>query len=143
MSIRAYKSLTPAQLRFAHAFAQYNNSSKAIRIAFPDQWQQWSEGYVAVKGHRMLSNDKVKAEIDSRKAIMEANATLGAQRIQTIITSGKEHNALTASIFSVEQADGKATITQNVKSEHVSVVYDLSGGQGGAIPQEVLDQLEG
>ena len=90
----------------------------------------------------MIRNDNVKAEIDNRKAIMEANATLGAQRIQTIIKEGKEHNALQAAIFSVEQADGKAVQTQNVKSEHVSVIYDLSGGNGGEIPQEVLDQLE-
>lgn len=90
----------------------------------------------------MLTNDNVKAEIDNRKAVMEANATLGAQRIQQIIKEGKEHNALQAAIFSVEQADGKAVQTQTVKSEHVSVIYDLSGGQGGEIPQEILDQLD-
>jgi len=90
----------------------------------------------------MIRNDNVKAEIDNRKAVMEANATLGAQRIQQIIKEGKEHNALQAAIFSVEQADGKAVQTQRVTSEHVSVVYDLSGGQGGEIPAEVLAQLE-
>lgn len=89
-----------------------------------------------------MANDGIKAEIENRKAVMEANATLGAQRIQQIIKEGKEHNALQAAIFSVEQADGKAVQTQTVKSEHVSVVYDLSGGQGGAIPDEVLKQLE-
>ena len=136
------KTLTPSQLRFASAFAKYNNSSKAIRLAFPEQWQSWSDGYIGVKGHRMLTNDNVKAEMDNRKAVMEANATLGAQRIQQIIKEGKEHNALQAAIFSVEQADGKAVQTQTVKSEHVSVIYDLSGGQGGEIPQDVLDQLE-
>lgn len=90
----------------------------------------------------MIRNDNIKAEIDDRKAIMEANASLGAQRIQTIITSGKEHNALEASKFAIEQVDGKAAQTTHIKSEHVSVVYDLSGGAGGEIPAEVLAQLE-
>lgn len=134
--------LTPAQLRFAIAFARYNNSSKAIRLAFPDDSKHWSPEYIRLKGHRMITNDNVNAEIANRKAVMEANATLGAQRIQEIIKDGKEHNALQAAIFSVEQADGKAVQVQNIKSEHVSVIYDLSGGQGGEIPAEVLQALE-
>lgn len=136
------KPLSPAQLRFADAYARYDNLSKAVRIAYPEQWQKWSPGYVGLKGHRMIKNDNIQAEIADRKAIMQANATLGAQRIQSIIKEGKEHNALQAAIFSVEQADGRAVQTQRVTSEHVSVVYDLSGGQGGEIPAEVLAQLE-
>lgn len=90
----------------------------------------------------MLQNASINAEIADRKAIMEANANLAAQRIQTIITDGKEHNALEASKFAIEQVDGRAVQTAHIKSEHVSVVYDLSGGQGGEIPAEVLQALE-
>ena len=90
----------------------------------------------------MIANDNIQAEIADRKAIMQANATLGAQRIQSIIKEGKEHNALEASKFAIEQVDGRAVQTAHIKSEHVSVVYDLSGGQGGEIPAEVLAQLE-
>ena len=136
------KPLSPAQLRFADAYARYDNLSKAVRLAYPEQWREWSPGYVRVKGVRMIANDSIKAEIAGRKAIMQANATLGAQRIQQILKDGKEHNALQAAIFSVEQADGRAVQTQRVTSEHVSVVYDLSGGAGGEIPAEVLAQLE-
>lgn len=89
-----------------------------------------------------MEKDGINTEIANRKAIMSANATLGAQRIQSIIKEGKEHNALQAAIFSVEQADGRAVQTQRVTSEHVSVIYDLSGGQGGEIPAEVLQALE-
>ena len=136
------KPLTPAELRFVAAFVKFDNLSKAVRIAYPEQWQKWSPGYVRVKGVRMIANDNIKAEIADRKSIMEANANLAAQRIQTIITEGKEHNALEASKFAIEQVDGRAVQTAHVKSEHVSVVYDLSGGQGGEIPAEVLAQLE-
>lgn len=89
-----------------------------------------------------MTNDNIKTEISDRKAIMDANATLGVQKIQTIIKEGKEHNALQASIFSVEQVEGKAKQSTEVISKHTFVTYDLSGGQAGEIPQEVLDQLE-
>ena len=101
MKLKYYKPLTPAQQRFAIAFARYNNTSKAIRLAFPDDSQKWSPQYIALKGYRMIRNDNVKAEIENRKAIMEANATLGAQRIQQIIKDGKEHNALQAGYSSL------------------------------------------
>jgi hypothetical protein len=91
----------------------------------------------------MLNNDNVKTEIANRKAVMEANANLGTQRIQEIIKGGKEHNALQASIFAIEQADGKAKQTTEVESKHVSVVYNLGGADVPQIPQEVLDALEG
>lgn len=91
----------------------------------------------------MITNDNIKAEIANRKQVMQANATLGAQRIQKIITEGKEHNALQAAIFSVEQADGKAKQVTETASTHVHVTYDLSGGQGGEVPEHILKELEG
>ena len=136
------KPLTPAQLRFVAAFVKFDNLSKAIRIAYPEQSQAWSAKYQHLKGARLMENDRINAEIANRKSIMEANANLAAQRIQTIITEGKEHNALEASKFAIEQVDGRAVQTAHVKSEHVSVIYDLSGGAGGEIPAEVLAQLE-
>ena len=142
MTSTSLKPLTPAQLRFVAAFVKYDNLSKAIRIAYPEESKDWRPEYQYQKGKRMLQNASINAEIADRKSIMEANANLAAQRIQTIITDGKEHNALEASKFAIEQVDGRAVQTAHIKSEHVSVVYDLSGGQGGEIPAEVLQALE-
>lgn len=88
-----------------------------------------------------MQNDAINTEIQNRKAVMEQNATLGAQRIQRVIKEGKEHNALAASIFSVEQADGKAAQTTTVKSQHVVQVMDLSGGQAGEVPEHIKREL--
>lgn len=135
------KPLTPPQQRFVEAFVRYGNISKAIRISYPSESKNWRAEYQYQKGKRMLQNASIKDEIEDRMQVKEANANLGAKRIQAIIVKGKEHNALAASMFSIEQIDGKAKITQETKSEHVFVSYDLSGGNAGAIPQSVMDEL--
>lgn len=143
-----YTKLTPKQKAFAIAYANTDNATEAIRQAYPEAiklnecGEEVNTRYLSLKGHRMINNDRVQAEISNRKQIMEANANLASQRIQTIITDGKEHNALMASIFAIEQADGKAKQVTEVKSEHVTVLYDLSGGAGGEIPAHIQAQLE-
>ena len=135
------QTLTPATIRFINAFMIYNNASKAVRLAFPES-KNWHKDYIKVKGHRMITDDNVKQEIQNRKAVMEQNANLGAARLQKIIKEGKEHNALEASKFSIEQMDGKATQLKEIKGGFVVAInYDLSGGTGGQIPQSVLDEL--
>ena len=91
-----------------------------------------SKREISKKTEKIGNEDSRRLNVQVRKV----NST------SKIIKEGKEHNALQAAIFSVEQADGKAVQTQTVKSEHVSVIYDLSGGKGGEIPAEVLAQLE-
>lgn len=150
MILKAYNetmkryTLTPKQKAFAIAYAETDNATEAIRRAYPEmagKYKNTTSSYLRLKGYRMLTNDNVKAEIIDRKAIMQANADLASQRIQQIITEGKEHNALTASMFAIEQADGKAKQVTEVKSEHVSVIYDLSGGEAGEIPEDIKRQL--
>lgn len=65
--------------------------------------------------------------LEKRRAIMEASATLGAQKIQSIIAEGEEANALRASIFAIEQMDGKATQVTETKSTGITLHVDLSG----------------
>lgn len=137
------KTLTPIQLRFIDAYVRYGNASKAIRLAYPDSYKQWSDSYIGTKAGRMMQNDEVKQGIANRKAIMDVNATLGTQRIQAIIKDGKEHNALQASMFAIEQVDGKATQVVEQHTLHTMVTYDLSGGQAGEVPAEIMAQLNG
>lgn len=141
MGLSTYKSLKPTHQRFVDAFVRYGNRARAVRIAYPDDSKHWSDSYLNVKGARLMQNDAINTEIQNRKAVMEQNATLGAQRIQRVIKEGKEHNALAASIFSVEQADGKAAQTTTVKSQHVVQVMDLSGGQAGEVPEHIKREL--
>lgn len=74
----------------------------------------------------MIENESVKQEIEQRQGVMRANATLGAQRIQKIIKEGKEHNALSASIFSIEQVDGKAVQPVETNTKSLTLKIDLS-----------------
>jgi len=90
-----------------------------------------------------MEKDSIKTEIADRQAIKEANATLASQRIQKIIKEGKDQHALGASIFSIEQVDGKAKQVIQQHSKHTLVTYDLSGGTAGDVPQHILDALEG
>lgn len=138
------RQLTPAQKAFAIAYAETDNATEAVRQAYPHIAEKTSptSSYLRVKGHDLLTNPNVQREIVDRKAIMQANADLASQRIQQIITEGKEHNALQASIFAIEQADGKAKQVTEVQSAHVSVIYDLSGGTAGEIPEDIKRQLE-
>lgn len=72
---------------------------------------------------------------------MEAVAGKAVQRIENIINNGKEHNALTASMYAYDHVHGKATQSIHQSGAHVFVTYDLSGGKAGEVPQEILDQL--
>lgn len=135
------KGLTAPQIRFVAAYIRYGNASKAIRIAYPVESKTWTNGYINNKAYRMVRNGEIMAEIKSRKQVMEDNANLAAHAITEIITKGKEHNKLDAAKFAIEQADGKATQLKEVRGLVVGIRYDLSGGQAGAIPQSVLDEL--
>lgn len=55
---------------------------------------------------------------------------------------GQEHNALEAAKFTYEQIHGKARQRVEVEGRFVTVTYDLSGGKGGEVPQEIIDQLK-
>lgn len=143
MTTKRKTDLTPAQKLFAIEYAKTDNATEAVRRAFPEIAEKIkpTSSYLRVKGSDLLAKPNVKAEIMNRKAIMEASADLAAQRLQDIITDGREHNALEASKFVIEQIDGKAKQITEVKSQHVQVVYDLSGGQSGEIPEHIKQQL--
>ena len=133
--------LTPAKKKFAQVYAQTDNASEAVRQAFPDLTRNSSQKTIQNKGSRLLSNAIVLADIERQKERMEVIAGKAVQRLEDIIDSGKEHNALTASMYAYDQVHGRATQRVHQTGAHVFVTYDLSGGNAEPIPQEVLDQL--
>ena len=133
--------LTPARVAFAIAISRGKSGAESIDIAFPDN--NYSQGYKRLKAYRLIMDDDISHEIADRKAIMRQNADLGAQKIQHIIVNGKEHNALDASKFAIEQVDGRAKQTTEVTAKMVAVTYDLSGGQAPEMPEQIRQQLEG
>ena len=134
----AKSNLTPAKKKFAQVYAKTDNASEAVRVAFP---HLTNPNTVKDKGYRMLTNTYVLQDIGKQKERMQKAAGMAVERIESVIQSGKEHNALTASIFAYEQVHGKAKQKIEQHSNHVFISYDLSGGNAPPIPQSVLDEL--
>lgn len=137
----AKSKLTPAKKRFAQVYAETDNASEAVRQAYPHLVKNSTKNYIKEKGKRLVTNGYVLLEIEKQKEVMEVIAGKAVQRLEEIIDNGKEHNALTASMYAYDQVHGKATQRIHQSGTHVYVTYDLSGGKAGPVPQEILDQL--
>jgi hypothetical protein len=73
-----------------------------------------------------MKEPRIKDAIAARRAVMDSNATLGAQRIQKIILDGKDREALDASKFSIEQIDGRAVQTVQSVDNTIKFQIDLT-----------------
>lgn len=133
--------ITPAKKKFAQVYAKTDNASEAVRQAYPQLAKSSSQKTIQNKGSRLLSNAIVLADIEKQKERMEAIAGKAVQRLEDIIDNGKEHNALTASMYAYDQTHGKPRQRIHQSGQFVTVVYDLSGGKAEPIPQEILDEL--
>lgn len=133
--------LTPAKKKFAQVYAQTDNASEAVRQAFPHLAKNSSQKTIQNKGSRLLSNAIVARDIEQQKKQMEAIASKAVNKIEEIIDTGNERNALTASMYTYDHVHGKATQSIRKTGSHVFISYDLSGGSAGPVPQEILDQL--
>lgn len=135
------RELTPAQKRFAHAFAGSNNATKATREAFP-LLKSSTRQSLAVKGHRMLNNVNVLNEIQDQKARLAVIASKAVNKIGQLVDSDKEGIALDASKYAIDQSLGKATVKIEQKSAHVQVIYNLGGSDAPPIPKEIQEKLQ-
>jgi len=141
MSKYSKSKLTPAKKRFAQVYAQTDNAAEAVRQAYPHLAKNSTQNYIKEKGKRLVTNGYVLLEIEKQKELMEVVAGKAVQRIEDIIDNGKEHNALTASMYAYDQAHGKSKQRIQQSGAYVYVTYDLSGGNAEPVPQEILDQL--
>lgn len=135
------RQLDSAKQAFALAIASGKNRREAMSIAFPDLMARSSNAYIRLKAYRLLTNDNVLTEVTHQRERLEKLGDKAINTLEDLMDVGQEHNALEASKFVYEQIHGKATQRTEVVGKFVTVVYDLSGGKAGAVPQEVLDQL--
>lgn len=136
------KALKESEKTFALVYAKTGDRVEAIRQAFPLLMLRSSNNYMRVKAHRLLMNDNVALEVEQQAERLRQIGGKSVQVLEDLMDFGQEHNALEASKFVYEQIHGKATQRTEVVGKFVTVVYDLSGGKAGAVPQEVLDQLK-
>lgn len=139
------KPLTAEELSFSHLIAKGLPLSKAYRLAFPEK----SKGKSPYTIRRYASDLYTKANILTEVATYQTRtaqlARLAEDRIEQILiedsSTTKGNKVADVAMFMYEQANGKATQRIQTENKHVVVTYDLSGGKGGDVPQEILDQL--
>ena len=134
--------LTPAKKKFAQVYARTDNASEAVRQAYPDLVRTSTSNYIKEKGKRLVTNGYVLAEIERQKQHMEVLAGKAVQKLEDVIDNGDNHDAVRAATYVYDQVHGKATQRVKQSSAHVFVTYDLTGGEAGPVPEEVLKQLE-
>ena len=135
------KALKQSEKTFALVYAKTGDRVEAIRQAFPLLMSRSSNNYMRVKAHRLLMNDNVVLEVEAQAERLRQIGGKSVQTLEDIMDFGQEHNALDAAKFVYEQNHGKARQRVEVEGKFVTVTYDLSGGKAGAVPQEIIDQL--
>lgn len=135
------KQLDASKKAFALAIAQGKNRREAMSVAFPDLMSRSSNAYMRMKAYRLMTNEDVVTEVAVQQERLEKLGDKSISVLEDIMDVGQEHNALDASKFVYEQIHGRATQRTEVIGKFVTVVYDLSGGKAGVVPQEILDQL--
>lgn len=128
------KGMTPKKQAFVNAMLTTDNATQAVRIAYPElaerEQQRKAEGrdypFLKVKANRLITNDYINNQLLEQRQRLTLLATKGIRRLDSIITDGKEHNALAASMYVVDQSIGKATQQIETSSRAVTLNIDLT-----------------
>lgn len=127
MKTNTLKANSPAKKKFALKYAKTDNGTEAARRAFPELAGENNRASLAVKASRLLRNDSVIQDIQLQKDRLQAIASKAVDRLDQIVEQGKEHNALQASQYVLDQVHGRATQTIQTRSEAVVISIDLTG----------------
>lgn len=137
--------LSAEEIVFSKLVAKGYSATTAYRKAFPTKKDK-SYNYIRQLASELLTNPNIVTEVATTKERTARMARLAEERIEDILinddSSVKGSKVAEVAMFMYEQANGKATQKVITEGKHVLVTYDLSGGQAGPVPQEVLDQLE-
>lgn len=136
--------LSAEETKFAHLVAKGFSYSKAYRKAFPTA-EDLAPYTIRKYASDLATNIHVLTEVTTHREKTAHLARLAEDRIEDILVNDdserKGSRVADVAMFMYDHANGKATIKAEVKSAHVQVIYDLSGGQAGEVPQAILDQL--
>lgn len=127
---------------FVDLVAKGFSYTQAYLRSFPVKCQDLAYGTIRNNAWQLMTKHDIVTSVEVRKLRLAQVADKAINRLEEVITDGKEHNAVSASIFVYEQEHGKARQVTEVIGKHVMVTYDLSGGTAGPVPQEILDQLK-
>ena len=144
MSNKDNKDLTAEEIKYTRLLAKGVPKTTAYRQAYPLQAKQ-SYDHIRRKAIALAEKPVIITEVATTIERQARLARLAEDRLEETLTDGKPGSraVVDVSMFMYDHANGKATIKAEIKSAHVSVTYDLSGGQAGDVPPEVLAQLNG
>lgn len=132
------------ELSFMNLVAKGYSQTQAYRMAFPAKSKLKASTLRNYAMQLMTKNDILQG-IETAKLTQARLARMAENRIEQILTEGSIHSKTNkvadVSMFMYEQANGKATIKQEIKSAHVVAIYDLTG-TGETMPDEIRQQLE-
>ena len=135
------KDLTAEEIKYTRLLAKGVPKTTAYRQAFPLQAKQ-SYDHVRRKAIALAEKPVIVSEVATTIERQARLARLAETRIEEFLTEVKPNRTVAdVAMFMYDHANGKATIKAEIKSAHVSVTYDLSGGAAGDVPPEVLAQL--
>jgi len=138
------KDLTAEEITFIGLVSKGMSATTAYRKAYPHK-SNLSYNTIRLYACQLLAKDYISTEVQTTKERTARMARLAEERIEDILindsSSVKGSKVADVAMFMYEQANGKATQKTIVEGKHVMVTYDLSGGQAGEVPQEILDQL--
>ncbi len=139
------KPLTAEQLIFSRLVAKGMSYTQAYRKAFPLQ-AKYTYATIRKKASELATNSNIQTEVATVKERTAHLARIAEDRIEDILindsSTAKGNKVADVAMFMYEQANGKATQRIQTENKHIVVTYDLSGGKGGEVPQEILDQLQ-
>lgn len=143
--IQVLEDLTEQEQHFCSLVAKGYSGVTAYRKAFPK-----AEGlkYDTIRRYAsdLLTKTPISTEVATKQERASRMARLAEERIEDILindsSTTKGNKVADVAMFMYEQANGKATQRIQTENKHVVVTYDLSGGKGGEVPQEILDQLQ-
>lgn len=138
------KELTAEELNFTRLVAKGISATTAYRQSFPKAKDQ-AYGTVRNKAFALMANNYIVTEVATVKERTAHLVRIAEDRIEDILlndnSQAKGNKVADVAMFMYEQANGKATQRIQTENKHIVVTYDLSGGKGGEVPQEILDQL--
>lgn len=143
--LQTIEPLSAEELTFSRLIAKGLTPTQAYRKAF-NKAKNLAYGTVRNYASQLMTKPDILSEVATSKETQARLARLAEDRIEDILindsSTTKGNKVADVAMFMYEQANGKATQKVVTEGKHIVVTYDLSGGKGGEVPQEILDQLK-
>ena len=143
--ITVLDDLTFEEITFSKLLAKGYSPTTAYRKAFPLK-KDLAYNTIRQYARDLCQKESIVTEVATSQKQMATLARLAEDRIEDILindsSTTKGNKVADVAMFMYEQVNGKATQKVVTEGKHIVVTYDLSGGKGGEVPQEILDQLK-